>query len=75
MPWYVAIREGKYKYVRYLRPGEIEEVYDLAADPEELTNLAVKQDHAELLARLRKVAIEELRRTQAGFADEMPPTK
>lgn len=75
VPWYTAIRVGPHKYIRYLIPGEMEEVYDLKADPEELTNLAGKPESAELLARLRKGLIEELRRTDAGFVDIMPATK
>jgi arylsulfatase A-like enzyme len=75
VPWYVAVRDGKYKYIRYLIANEIEEVYDLKADPEELTNLAMKPAHGDLLARLRRTMAEELRRTEAGFIDHMPATK
>ena len=72
VPWYVAIRLGSYKYVRYLVPGEIEELYDLKSDPEELINLAGRPDHAKKLAELRAVALAELRRTEAPFADALP---
>jgi arylsulfatase A-like enzyme len=75
VPWYVAVRDGKYKYIRYLIANEIEEVYDLKSDPEELTNLAGKPEHGELVARLRKTMTEELRRTDASFIDHMPATK
>jgi arylsulfatase A-like enzyme len=75
VPWYVAVRDGKYKYIRYLVANEIEEMYDLKADPEELTNLAGKPEHGEMLAQLRKTMMEELRRTEAGFIDHMPPTR
>lgn len=74
-PWYVLLRDGQYKYIRTLVEGEPEEVYDLAADPEELVNLAGRAEHAGLLARLRSTAIAELRRTDAGFVDSMPATK
>jgi len=74
VPWYVALRQGKYKYIRYLTAGEIEELYDLAADPEELTNLAGRPESAKLLAELRTAAIAELRRTEAGFVDSLPAT-
>jgi arylsulfatase A-like enzyme len=72
VPWYVAVRDGKYKYIRYLRAGEPEEVYDLEADPEELTNLAAKPEQAKVLERLRGALAGELRRTGAGFADHLP---
>ena len=65
VPWYVALRQGKYKYIRYLTPGEIDELYDLAADPEELTNLAQQPERAKLMAEWRAALVEELRRTEA----------
>src|SRR5262249_30378478 len=40
VPWYVALRDDRWKYVRYLTPGETEELYDLRVDPDELHNLA-----------------------------------
>jgi arylsulfatase A-like enzyme len=75
VPWYALLRDGKYKYVRYLIEGETEELYDLDADPEELTNLAAKPEHAERLKTLRGKALDELRRTDAKFVDAMPKTK
>ena len=54
--------------------GEIEEVYDLDADPDELTNLATHKNFQSLLGRLRQKAVDELRRTDAGFVDTMPQT-
>lgn len=75
VPWYALLRDGRYKYVRNLVAGETEELYDLSADPEELTNLAAQPAHARLLGELRAKAIAELRRTEAKFADRLPPTK
>jgi arylsulfatase A-like enzyme len=40
-PWWVSYRRGDFKYIRQLLPGEIEELYQLDADPDELTNLAM----------------------------------
>lgn len=74
VPWYILLRDRQYKYIRYLVDGEVEEVYDLDIDPEELDNLAVKSEHAELLVALRAKAIAELRRTDAGFVDVLPDT-
>lgn len=75
VPWYVMLRDGQHKYIRTLVEGEIEEVYDLESDPEELVNLALKPEHASLLKELRVRAIQELKRTDAGFVDSLPRTK
>jgi arylsulfatase A-like enzyme len=74
VPWYVLLRLGPYKYIRTMVPGEMEEVYHLERDPDELTNLALRSESHELLERLRKTAQSELARTEAGFVDRLPPT-
>ncbi len=74
IPWYVLLRDGRYKYVRYLIPGETEELYHLGEDPEELVNLADDPDQQQRLQQLRNVAQQELHRTDAKFADSMPST-
>ncbi|MDQ3624312.1 MAG: sulfatase, partial [Verrucomicrobiota bacterium] len=58
-------------YIRYLYIGESEELYYLASDPEELTNLAGDPARREELERLRGVMAGELRRTRAGFAETL----
>lgn len=75
VPWYALLRLDQFKYVRTLVAGETEELYDLAADPEELTNLAGRPEHAARLRALREATIRELRRTEAGFVDRLPPTR
>jgi arylsulfatase A-like enzyme len=75
VPRWVAIRYGKYKYIRYLLAGEMEEIYDVEADPQELTNLALMPDNKQLLTDLRAKTVAELRRTSAPFVDALPPTK
>lgn len=75
VPWYVLLRDGQYKYVRTLVAGETEELYDLDADPEELTNLAFRKEQSSRLVRLREKAIAELRRTDAKFVDSLPPVQ
>lgn len=72
IPWYVMLRQGKYKYVRPLIDGELEELYDLKADPEELKNLATDPAFTNTLSDFRSAAVVELKRTDAGFADRMP---
>lgn len=74
-PWWVSYRQGDFKYIRHLIADEIEELYRLDTDPEELTNLALDADYAEQLAKYRQAAIEELRRTHAPFVDRMPEVR
>ena len=68
VPWYVVAREDRWKLIHYLEPGVAEELYDLQADPEELTNVALQKENAETIARLRGFLREELKRTDAGFS-------
>jgi arylsulfatase A-like enzyme len=72
---WIAVRYGKYKYIRTLLAGEMEEIYDLESDPQELTNLALRSEHRNLLSDLRSKCLTELRRTGAPFVDALPPTK
>jgi arylsulfatase A-like enzyme len=74
VPWYVLLRDGRYKYIRYLLEGETEELYDLDADPEELKNLAKLPEQKQRLVKLRALAIAELKNTGAKFADHLPET-
>ncbi|MCG8652177.1 MAG: sulfatase-like hydrolase/transferase [Pirellulales bacterium] len=74
VPWYVLLRDGKYKYVRTLVAGEMEELYDLESDPEELKNLARLPQHRQRVRKLRAEAIEQLKVTGAKFAEAMPDT-
>ncbi len=75
VPWYALLRDGKFKYIRNLVAGETEELYDLEADPEEVTNLAARAENRALLAAMRAKTITELRRTDARFVDALPRTK
>ncbi|HCN29275.1 MAG TPA: sulfatase, partial [Verrucomicrobiales bacterium] len=71
VPWYVALNDGRWKYIRYLRAGEIEELYDLKDDPEELANLAASAAHRPELERLRAALATELDRTRAPFTGDL----
>jgi arylsulfatase A-like enzyme len=75
IPWWISLAKGHHKYIRTLVEGEIEELYDLQADPEELTNLALKPEYARQLAEFRAATIAELRRTKAGLVDNLPAVK
>jgi arylsulfatase A-like enzyme len=73
VPWWVLLRAGRYKYIRTLVPDEIEELYDIESDPEELTNLALETGQRGRLEQLRSATLEELRRVDAKFVDHLPP--
>ena len=75
VPWWVFLRKGDFKYIRTLEEGEIEELYDLKKDPEELNNLALDKAHDATLKEFRAATIAELKRTKAGFADKLPAVR
>lgn len=72
VPWWVSLRQDRYKYIRTLVANEPEELYDLESDPEELDNLALKPKHKDTLKKFRSATIAELKRTGAPFADKLP---
>ncbi len=73
IPWWVSLRDDRFKYIRNLLPNEVEELYDMEKDPEELQNLALKTSHRDTLQKMRAQAIQELLRTDCKFAESMPP--
>ena len=73
VPWWLMIRDGKLKYIRNLTAGEMEEVYDLDADPEELHNLARVPGNGDLVKSLRAKLVKELERHEAPMAKALPP--
>ena len=73
VPWYVMYAEGRYKYVRTLVPGEVEELYDMQADLQEEHNLVQNPRYTPLVKRLRKATMAELKRTDAKLVSSLPP--
>ena len=69
---WMMLRVGKYKYIRYIYKDYIEELYDLDKDPEELVNLAVRQENRVLLHKLRAQLIEEFDKKGAIFLELLP---
>jgi arylsulfatase A-like enzyme len=57
-----GVRTKRWKYIRYFEQKPVyEELYDLAADPHERSNLARSSKHADELARLRNRCNELIR--------------
>lgn len=47
-----ALREDRYKYIRFHGLWDLDELYDLAEDPTESDNLLARPGHEELAGRL-----------------------
>lgn len=75
VPFYAAITDGRYKYIRYLAPDQPEELYDLRTDPDELSNLASASLYQGIVSSLREKWKVELQKTEAGFLKDLPPVK
>jgi arylsulfatase A-like enzyme len=55
LPESEAVRTTRWKYIHWLEPKTgVEELYDLAADPQEITNLVRDPAHRETLEAMRK---------------------
>ncbi|MFW5744978.1 MAG: sulfatase-like hydrolase/transferase [Spirochaetota bacterium] len=52
------LRHANWKYV--FNPTDLDELYDLDADPNELTNLAARSEHAATLERLQRLLMTHL---------------
>jgi arylsulfatase A-like enzyme len=70
VPWWLSLRQGRHKYIRTLVLDEIEELYDVESDPQELENLAPAQER--LLVDYRDRMLAELKRTEAGLISHLP---
>jgi arylsulfatase A-like enzyme len=63
----VMVREGAWKYI--WNRTDIDELYDLDTDPEEMTNLAQGSDQAGRVARQRSLIREMVQHTGPGTYD------
>ncbi|MEM0924932.1 MAG: hypothetical protein AAGJ83_02745 [Planctomycetota bacterium] len=62
------IRQGKYNYVRPIYKDNLDELYDLQAEPEELYNLAVRPEFHEVEQKMRALLAGELKERRARFS-------
>ena len=69
---WLMMRYGHYKYIRHFKDNVIEELYDMAKDPDELINLAVNAEYGKKLAELRRKALEEFQKKDGDFVAFLP---
>jgi len=69
---WLMVRNRKYKYIRYIYEDYLDELYDLEADPEELFNLAVRNEYHEVKMEMRRSLDNELEKTGAAFLPLLP---
>lgn len=58
-----AIRGDRYKYIRYHGLWDVNELYDLHKDPDELTNLIFSPAHQAIIQRMNDQLWDELRKS------------
>ena len=59
-----ALREDRYKYMHFHGIWDLDELYDLAADPHESRNLLARPGHEDLAARMSTKLFDILERTE-----------
>jgi N-acetylglucosamine-6-sulfatase len=59
-----ALREGRYKYMHFHGIWDLDELYDLQADPREADNMLARPGHEALAQRMSAKLFEILERTQ-----------
>ncbi len=69
-----AIRDERWKLIRYPLVN-VTQLFDLQADPRELTNLATKPEHAAKLAELTEKLMAEMKRSDDTFPLTVPDPK
>jgi N-acetylglucosamine-6-sulfatase len=58
-----ALRDSRYKFIRYYGIWDIDELYDLQADPAERNNLIFSAEHQQVVRQMRTRLFEVLEKT------------
>jgi N-acetylglucosamine-6-sulfatase len=59
-----CIREDRYKFIRYYGIWDVDELYDLQNDPQEMQNLIYDPQHVQIANRMRNQLFAALEKTQ-----------
>ncbi len=59
-----ALREDKYKFIRYYGIWDVDELYDLENDPAEMQNLIFSPEHQQIAQRMRTQLFAMLEKTE-----------
>jgi N-acetylglucosamine-6-sulfatase len=59
IPTMTAVRTDRYKLVQYPEINDLDELYDLKTDPNELTNLATSSQHSKLHHQMKQLLNQE----------------
>ena len=69
---WLMVRQGKYKYIRYIYEDYLDELYDMQADPDELHNLAIRPEYHATKLAMRGLLTDELKKTGVRFVPLLP---
>lgn len=67
-----ALREDRYKFIRYYGIWDVDELYDLAEDPLESRNLVFEQSAQPIVKRMRQSLFQQLSATGGMFIPLYP---
>ncbi|MGH9960047.1 MAG: sulfatase/phosphatase domain-containing protein [Pyrinomonadaceae bacterium] len=72
-PTIYALRGDRYKYIHYYGLWDVNELYDIKADPRETRNLISSTEHQEVVRKFRRQMFEVLETTQGLTIPVKPP--
>ena len=71
IPTMTAVRTDRYKLIQYPEIDDLDELYDLSADPHEMNNLAVNPEYSELHETMKTLMAEK--KAETGWRADVFP--